>query len=105
MADTREPTHGTYDPEAKLSHDGDKANLDAQHHEKTSSEDSALNDPRITEFTPRQQKHIIHMVDRRLVVILGAMYCVSLMDRTNLSAANIAGYVSRAPLSATHALE
>lgn len=42
-------------------------------------------------FTHAEQRSIIHRVDRRLVVMVGAMYCVSLMDRTNMSAANIAG--------------
>jgi hypothetical protein len=49
-------------------------------------------DPRITRFTPEEQRKIIHRVDRRLVSILGLLYMASLMDRTNLSAANIAGY-------------
>ena len=43
------------------------------------------------EFTPQEQRKIIRRIDRRLVVTVGAMYCVSLMDRTNMSAANIAG--------------
>ncbi|KAL2194878.1 general substrate transporter [Corynascus similis CBS 632.67] len=42
-------------------------------------------------FTPAEQRKIIHRVDRRLVLTVGAMYCISLMDRTNLGAANIAG--------------
>lgn len=42
-------------------------------------------------FTQAEQRHIIRRIDRRLVVTVGAMYCVSLMDRTNMSAANIAG--------------
>ena len=42
-------------------------------------------------FTPEEQKQIIRRVDRRLVLTVGAMYCISLMDRTNLGAANIAG--------------
>lgn len=42
-------------------------------------------------FTEKEQKAIIRRIDRRLVVTVGAMYCVSLMDRTNMSAANIAG--------------
>lgn len=54
-----------------------------------SHEDST--DPRITQFSLPQQRKIMHRVDRRLVLTLGAMYCISLMDRTNLSAANIAG--------------
>ena len=42
-------------------------------------------------FTSAEQRSIIRRVDRRLVITVGAMYCVSLMDRTNMSAANIAG--------------
>lgn len=42
-------------------------------------------------FTPEEQRKIMRRIDRRLVVTVGAMYCVSLMDRTNMSAANIAG--------------
>lgn len=42
-------------------------------------------------FTPEEQAKIKRRIDRRLVLTVGAMYCVSLMDRTNLSAANIAG--------------
>lgn len=42
-------------------------------------------------FTPEEEKRIIRRVDRRLVTTLGVLYCVSLMDRTNLGAANIAG--------------
>jgi hypothetical protein len=45
------------------------------------------------EFSPKEQKKIIHRIDRRLVVTVGVLYCVSLMDRTNLSAAAIAGFV------------
>ncbi|ODA79053.1 hypothetical protein RJ55_04644 [Drechmeria coniospora] len=41
--------------------------------------------------TPEQQRSIVRRIDRRLVVTVGAMYCVSLMDRANMSAANIAG--------------
>jgi MFS family permease len=42
-------------------------------------------------FTPKEQRSIIRRIDRRLVVTVGALYCVSLMDRTNMSFANIAG--------------
>lgn len=42
-------------------------------------------------FTEKEKTNIIRRIDRRLVVTVGAMYCVSLMDRTNMSAANIAG--------------
>lgn len=43
------------------------------------------------ELSPEEQKRIIWRIDRRLVVTVGFMYCISLMDRTNLAAANIAG--------------
>lgn len=42
-------------------------------------------------FTLEEEKRIMWRLDRRLVPVLGLMYCVSLMDRTNLGAANIAG--------------
>jgi len=43
------------------------------------------------EFTPAEQRKIIHRIDRRLVLTVGILYCISLMDRTNLSSAAIAG--------------
>ncbi|KAI1108915.1 major facilitator superfamily domain-containing protein [Nemania sp. NC0429] len=43
------------------------------------------------EITEREAKKIIHKIDRRLLVTIGFMYCVSLVDRTNLSFAAIAG--------------
>jgi hypothetical protein len=46
------------------------------------------------EYTYAEQRKIIHRIDRRLVTITGLAYCVSLMDRTNLSMAAVAGYVS-----------
>jgi hypothetical protein len=42
-------------------------------------------------FTPRQQRHIFHKIDRRLITGLGLLLGVSLMDRTNLGNASIAG--------------
>lgn len=59
--------------------------------ERTTSEESAENDARIDAFTPAEQKAIIRRIDRRLVLTLGFMYCVSLMDRTNLGIAAVAG--------------
>ncbi|KAF2276984.1 phthalate transporter-like protein [Westerdykella ornata] len=52
-----------------------------------------------TEFTPEEQRKIIHRIDRRLVVTVGVLYCISLMDRTNLSAAAIAGMTKELALS------
>ncbi|KAL4976048.1 major facilitator superfamily domain-containing protein [Aspergillus desertorum] len=45
------------------------------------------------EFSPEEQKKIIRRIDLRLVTITGLAYCVSLMDRTNLSMAAVAGMV------------
>jgi MFS family permease len=43
------------------------------------------------EYSIAEQRNIRHKIDRRLIIICGTMYCVSLMDRTNLGAAVIAG--------------
>jgi len=71
---------------------------DAHHHEEkalspVSSGTAGVgeDDPILTEFTPEETKAIIHRIDRRLVTTVGLMYCISLMDRTNLSVAAIAG--------------
>ncbi|KAI4794644.1 retrograde regulation protein 2, partial [Aureobasidium sp. EXF-8845] len=50
-----------------------------------------INDARIEAFTPEEQKKIIRRIDRRLVLTLGFLYCVSLMDRTNTGIAVVAG--------------
>lgn len=42
-------------------------------------------------FTHEDEKKLIRCIDRRLVMTLGLLYMCSLMDRTNLSIANIAG--------------
>jgi hypothetical protein len=62
---------------------------DGLHMEHTSSVDS--NDARIAEYSPEEQKSIVRKVDLRLVSTLGVLYCASLMDRTNLGSAAIAG--------------
>jgi hypothetical protein len=45
-------------------------------------------------FTVKEQKAIVRRVDRRLVVTLGCLYCISLLDRTNVGAASVAGYMN-----------
>ncbi|RDL40750.1 Uncharacterized protein BP5553_00729 [Venustampulla echinocandica] len=50
-----------------------------------------VQDGRILAFTPKEQKAIFRRVDIRLVITLGVLYCISLMDRTNLGAASVAG--------------
>ncbi|KAL8687495.1 MAG: hypothetical protein Q9218_006351, partial [Villophora microphyllina] len=53
------------------------------------SSDAASDDDPI--YSYREQKKIIHRVDRRLVVMCGLLYCFSLIDRGNLGNASIAG--------------
>jgi hypothetical protein len=55
----------------------------------TTAHDDILNS-----FTPEQKKKLIRRVDMRLVLSLGFLYCISLLDRTNLGAASVAGYNS-----------
>lgn len=65
---------------------------DLGHLEKSISQESHLSDQaHIDAFTPQQQKKIIRRIDIRLVLTLGFMYAVSLMDRTNLGIAVVAG--------------
>ncbi|EPE02359.1 general substrate transporter [Ophiostoma piceae UAMH 11346] len=65
----------------------DKPGATAIEHSTSSAPDPSI----LTEFSPEDQRRIMRHIDRRLVVTVGFMYCVSLMDRTNLGAANIAG--------------
>lgn len=48
-------------------------------------------DPILSHFSEAEQRSIVHKIDKRLIPMAGVMYCVSLLDRTNLGAANIAG--------------
>jgi hypothetical protein len=70
--------------------DLEKTGLD--HVERSVPEDT--NDARILQFTLAERRKIIGRIDRRLVLTLGILYCTSLMDRTNLSSAAIAGSVT-----------
>lgn len=44
-----------------------------------------------SEFSHQEQRRIVHHIDRRLVTMTGVIYMVSLMDRSNLPNAAIAG--------------
>jgi hypothetical protein len=70
--------------------DLEKTGLD--HVERSVPEDT--NDARILQFTLAERRKIMGRIDRRLVLTLGILYCTSLMDRTNLSSAAIAGSVT-----------
>ena len=68
----------------------EKGNVEAL--ERVGSDNSArINEMRLNAFTPEEKKKIIRKVDFRLIPTLGCMYCVSLMDRTNLGVAMVAG--------------
>ncbi|KAH7367980.1 putative phthalate transporter [Plectosphaerella cucumerina] len=43
------------------------------------------------DVSSKSYRNLVHRIDRRLIVTTGFMYCVSLVDRTNIGAANIAG--------------
>jgi len=45
----------------------------------------------LSRWSVEDQRRILRKVDVRLIPICGLMYCVSLLDRTNLSNAAIAG--------------
>lgn len=51
--------------------------------------------------TPAELRGIVRRIDRRLVVTLGILYCVSLMDRSNLGGAAIAGMIDDMTLIGT----
>ena len=44
-------------------------------------------------YSHKEQRAIIHRIDRRLVVTLGLLYCMSQLDRANLGNASVAGFV------------
>lgn len=47
----------------------------------------------IDDISPEEAKRIMWKIDRRLIVVTGLCYCISLMDRGNLGVALVAGYV------------
>lgn len=81
--------------------ENEKANV-----EHSDSDLSVDYDAVINSFTPAEQKRIMWRIDVRLVLTLGFMYCVSLMDRTNLGIAAVAGmsYDLRTTVGARYSL-
>src|SRR4051794_7787100 len=71
------------------SYDVEKEDPKVGYLERSTTEEA--NDARISRFSLAEQRKIIRRVDRRLVLTLGFMYCVSLMDRTNLGIAVVGG--------------
>lgn len=72
--------------DTKASSDCDKSY--PEHHDITGP---GSYDPIIDQYTAEEIKKVVRKVDLRLVPLCGLMYCVSLLDRTNLSNAAIAG--------------
>ncbi|KAF9889464.1 hypothetical protein FE257_007366 [Aspergillus nanangensis] len=55
-----------------------------------------------TVFTPEEKKRLIRRIDSRLVVTLGVLYCISLLDRTNLGSASVAGMQQELGMNASN---
>ena len=74
-------------------HDADVKGMDSPHfvEKADSGSKDGYHNPALDGFTPADHKRIKRHIDRRLVLMLGLMYCVSLMDRTNLPNAALAG--------------
>lgn len=83
------------------SFENEKANV-----EHSDSNFSVDYDAVINSSTPAEQKKVMWRIDVRLVLTLGFMYCVSLMDRTNLGIAAVAGmsYDLRTTVGARYSL-
>lgn len=78
-------------------HDHEKAELDVgQLEQQKTYQSDVIDDDDVSE---QEGKRIIWRVDRRLVVLVGVLYCISLMDRTNLSAAAVAGMLEELELT------
>jgi hypothetical protein len=60
-----------------------------EHQPKEHVQEDALDDDPVYSYA--EQRKIIHRLDRRLITIAGVIYMNSLMDRSNLPNAGIAG--------------
>jgi len=72
-------------------HSADMEKSTPIHHQVEDAVKALVDDDRLTAFTPEEQKSIVRRIDKRLVITLGCLYCISLLDRTNLGAASVAG--------------
>ena len=88
---------------SKSQHEEEKENKNNTtlelHEARTSSEATSTSYEHA--FTTKEQKHIIRRIDLRVVVLLGAMYAVSLIDRSQIGLAMITGMGSDLQLSGT----
>lgn len=82
-----------------MDHDSEKSGAGAQHVPDLETQNTHKSYQELAhDVSPEEGKKIIRRVDRRLVTMVGVLYCVSLMDRTNLSAASIAGMMTELEL-------
>ena len=76
----------------------EKSNSDSMNSRRALDEEATF-DPSVKNidddpvYSYKEQRAIIHRVDLRLVATCGFIYCFSLIDRSNLGAASIAGSV------------
>ncbi|KAL8993801.1 MAG: hypothetical protein Q9169_006072 [Polycauliona sp. 2 TL-2023] len=98
--DNKYPADQPYDEKYPMdqSSDGHKKNQ-VNHHEVSRTRD---HDAIIAQYSDAEINRIIRKVDLRLVPLCGLLYCVSLLDRTNLSNAAIAGMTVELNLRTTN---
>ncbi|CAG8263201.1 unnamed protein product [Penicillium salamii] len=72
------------------------------HNEQDTEKGASHHEEIIASFSPAEQKKLIRRIDIRLVITLGFLYCVSLLDRTNLGAASVAGMQGDLKMNATN---
>ena len=87
-----------------MDHDSEKAQAQFEHQSRSSREQEAavLHEEFSEEFSEDEQKRILRRIDYRLVTVTGVLYCISLIDRVNMSSANIAGMVDELGLVGNH---
>ncbi|CAG8925768.1 unnamed protein product [Penicillium salamii] len=76
--------------------------MDSLHNEQDTEKGASHHEEIIASFSPAEQKKLIRRIDIRLVITLGFLYCVSLLDRTNLGAASVAGMQGDLKMDATN---
>ncbi|KAI4246216.1 MAG: hypothetical protein L6R42_009983 [Xanthoria sp. 1 TBL-2021] len=98
--DNKYPIDQPYDNKYPVDQPSDYDNkFPVKHHEESGPGDY---DPIIAQYSDAQIKRIVRRVDLRLIPLCGLMYCVSLLDRTNLSNAAIAGMTKELNLRTTN---
>lgn len=92
----KEEKHRSLEHEAQKHHNKNvTVILDLEESTSTSSSSTSSSSPSNSEssfpFNPQDQKRIIRQIDLRVVLLLGAMYAVSLIDRSQIGLAMISG--------------